>query len=150
MTTPGEPTDPYGPPPEGQPPYGQAPYGQPPYGQAPYGQAPFGQAPHGQPAYGPPPGGYPAPWIPDAMAPYGRHPVTGAPYSDKSKVVAGVLQLVLPFGVGRFYMGDTQTGVLQLVVAVLTCGIGGLWSFIDGILILTGNPVDAYQRPLRG
>jgi hypothetical protein len=47
-------------------------------------------------------------------------------------------------------MGDTQTGVLQLDVAVLTCGIGSLWSFIDGILILTGNPVDAYQRPLRG
>ena len=63
-----------------------------------------------------------------SQAPYGLHPVTGIPYSDKSKLVAGLLQIFLPFGIGRFYIGDTKIGVLQLVVTVLTCGIGGLWS----------------------
>ncbi len=37
--------------------------------------------------------------------------------SDKSKVVAGVLQILLgAFGVGRFYMGDIKIGVIQLIV----------------------------------
>ncbi|MFY1632402.1 TM2 domain-containing protein [Solwaraspora sp. WMMB335] len=70
--------------------------------------------------------------------------------SDKSKVVAGVLGILLGgFGVGRFYMGDTKTGVLQLVVSVLTCGLGGIWGFVDGILILINGGVDGQGRPLR-
>nr|WP_050778236.1 TM2 domain-containing protein [Micromonospora sp. KC207] len=70
--------------------------------------------------------------------------------SDKSKVVAGVLGILLGgFGVGRFYMGDTKTGVLQLVVTVVTCGLGGIWGVIDGILILVNGGVDGQGRPLR-
>lgn len=70
--------------------------------------------------------------------------------SDKSKVVAGILGIVLGgFGAGRFYIGDTKTGVLQLVVSLLTCGIGSLWGFIDGILLLVRGGVDAQGRPLR-
>ena len=70
--------------------------------------------------------------------------------SDKSKLVAGLLGIFLGgFGVGRFYIGDTKTGVLQLVVSVLTCGIGGIWGFIDGILLLVRGGVDGQGRPLR-
>ncbi|RKN49703.1 TM2 domain-containing protein [Micromonospora costi] len=70
--------------------------------------------------------------------------------SDKSKIVAGILGIVLgSFGVGRFYMGHTKTGVLQLVVTIVTCGIGGIWGFIDGILILVNGGVDGQGRPLR-
>jgi TM2 domain-containing membrane protein YozV len=70
--------------------------------------------------------------------------------SDKSKVVAGVLGILLGgFGVGRVYMGDTKTGVLQLVVTFVTCGFGSLWGLIDGILILVNGGVDAQGRPLR-
>ncbi|MFI5937488.1 TM2 domain-containing protein [Actinoplanes sp. NPDC051494] len=70
--------------------------------------------------------------------------------SDKSKLVAGLLGIFLgTFGVGRFYIGDTKTGVWQLVVSLITCGIGGLWGFIDGILILVNGGVDAQGRPLR-
>lgn len=136
------PPPPYGQHPQGQPPHGQPPYAQPPFGQAPYGQAPYGQPPYGQPYPG-------APYGPPG-APYGVHPVTGVPYSDKSKLAAGLLQILLPFGIGRFYIGDTTTGVLQLVVTLLTCGLGGLWPFIDGIVILaTDNVSDAQGRPLR-
>jgi Double zinc ribbon len=36
-----------------------------------------------------------------------------------------------------------------LVVTIVTCGIGGLWGFIEGILILTGNiDRDADGMPL--
>ena len=58
----------------------------------------------------------------------------------KSKLLAGLLQLFLgSCGVGRFYLGYVGIGIAQIAVTWLTCGIGGLWPFIDGILILTGN-----------
>nr|WP_309225075.1 TM2 domain-containing protein [Salinispora sp. H7-4] len=75
------------------------------------------------------------------------HPMGG---SDKSKIVAGVLQILLGgFGVGRFYMGDTKTGVFQLIVTLVTCGVGSLWGLVDGILILVRGGVDGQGRPLR-
>ncbi|HYF74925.1 MAG TPA: TM2 domain-containing protein [Nocardioides sp.] len=138
--------------PEGQsapPPYGApAP---PPPGQTPP-PPPYGEpapAPYGQPSgYPPPPaGGFP--YGANPAAPYGVHPVTGIPYSDKSKLVAGLLQILIPLGIGRFYIGDTKTGVWQLVVTVLTCGIGALWPFIDGIIMLATDSTDAQGRPLR-
>lgn len=82
-------------------------------------------------------------------APYGYHPVSGLPLSDRSKLIAGLLQILLPFGIGRLYMGDIGLGVGQLLVAVITCGIGSLWSFIDGIIILIGDVTDPQGRPLR-
>ncbi|MEH1016628.1 TM2 domain-containing protein [Micromonospora sp. CPCC 206060] len=79
-----------------------------------------------------------------------HYPPAGYGVSDKSKVVAGVLGIVLGgFGVGRFYMGDTKTGALQLVVTLVTCGLGSLWGTIDGILILINGGVDGQGRPLR-
>ncbi len=134
-----------------QPPYGdQAAYGQqPPYGQqSPYGeQAAYGQQPpYGQqPGYGypPPPGAY----APDPMAPYGYDPY-GRPYSEKSRVVAGVLQLFLGgFGVGRFYTGHVGMALGML----FTCGGLGIWSLVDGIILLTSNgATDSDGRVLRG
>lgn len=122
--------DPQNPPPP--PPYGQ---GTPP----PYGQP-------GQPGYPvPPPGAYGV----SSTTPYGIHPVTGIPSSDKSKIVAGLLQILLPLGIGRFYIGDNRTGVLQLVVTLVTCGIGALWPFIDGIIILATDSKDANGYMLR-
>jgi hypothetical protein len=84
----------------------------------------------------------------DPHAPYGRDPVSGFPYSDRSKVVAGLLQLFLPIGVGRMYAGHTGIGVAQLLLT-LFFGIGMVWAFIDGIVILAGRPTDGRGRPLR-
>jgi TM2 domain-containing membrane protein YozV len=129
--------DPETPPP---PPYGQPT--PPPYGQSvppPYGQP-------GQPGYPvPPPGAYGV----SSTTPYGIHPVTGIPYSDKSKLVAGLLQILIPIGIGRFYIGDNKTGVIQLIVTLVTCGIGALWPFIDGIIMLATDSKDANGYMLR-
>lgn len=130
-----------------QDPY-QQPGGQPPYGQQPYGQQPPGQPPYGQPAYPQPPSGYGLPPYSPA-APYGVHPVTGVPYSDKSRLAAALLQILIPLGIGRMYIGDTGIGVAQLLVTIFTCGIGAIWPFIDGIIMLAGDPKDAQGRPLR-
>lgn len=107
-----------------------------------------------QPGYPPRYPPYPIPGShPDPTAPYGRHPLTGEPLSDKSKVIAGLLQLVGLFGlvgIGRIYLGQTGFGVLQLVVGLVTCGAGAIiWGLVDAVLILTGNVRDPQGRPLR-
>jgi TM2 domain-containing membrane protein YozV len=86
-------------------------------------------------------------YAPTPDAPYGVDPVTGLPFSDKSKLVAGLLQIFLGvFGVGRFYMGHIGLGVAQLLLGWLTCGI---WPLVDGILILVNGGKDGQGRPLR-
>ena len=125
------------PPPEG--------YGAPNYG-APPADGAFGPGGFGAGGYGAPP---PYPGInPYAQpgAPYGfdQH---GQPLSEKSKLVAGLLQLFLgTFGIGRFYLGYTGLGVAMLLVSWLTCGI---WPLIDAILIFMGNVKDSDGRTLR-
>ena len=111
-----------------------------------------------QPGY-PPPGQYPPPaaqYPPaymDPAAPFGRHPLTGEPLSDKSKVVAGLLQLlglIGLVGIGRIYLGYTGLGIAQLVVGLITCGIGEIiWGIVDAVLILTDKVRDPEGRPLR-
>lgn len=132
----------------GEPDYGRTNQPPPAYGTPPGGQAPPPPPGYG---YGPPPG-YPPPgyaYGAQAGAPWGVHPVTGVPYSEKQKLIAGLLQILLPFGIGRFYTGDTGTGVAQLLVTIFTCGIGSLWSVIDGVIILAGDPKDPNGLPLR-
>jgi TM2 domain-containing membrane protein YozV len=175
MTTP----PPYGqdpPPPPGQDPYrppagpAQDPYQQPP--QA-YPQPPTYQV-SGPPTYPISGGGQPyspyPPAYPGAPMGYGFDPMTGQPYSDKSKVAAGLLQLLPGFflglgGIGRLYAGHTALGVVQIVVSVFGwisfwCGfllvfpflifVGTwLWAVIDGIILLAGRPTDGQGRLLR-
>lgn len=83
--------------------------------------------------------------------PWGYDPISGKPFSDKQKVVAGVLQILLgSFGAGRFYTGHNGLAVAQIAVTWLTCGLGAIWPFVDGILILASKDItDAAGRPLR-
>ncbi|MBW4817593.1 TM2 domain-containing protein [Rhodococcus qingshengii] len=138
----------------------------------PYSQGGF---PEDQgPVYGAPnPYGYQQPLPPPSMygfgdpyAPYGRHPVTGEPYSDKSKATAGLLQILLGFfgicGVGRLYIGSVGIGLCQLLgmffalfMSAFLIGIPfaigiWIWALVDGIVILSGNARDGARRPLRG
>ena len=148
MSTTGDPrpeessTPPPSPPP--QPPPAPPPPGPPPGPPPP--QWPSAPPPGvGYPTWAPPPYGvsypYPVPGAPYGVDRYGR------PYSDKSKIVAGVLQLVLGvFGAGRWYTGHYGIAVAQL----LTCGGLGVWSLVDGIIMLVGDVDDAQHRPLRG
>jgi len=85
--------------------------------------------------------------VPAAEAPYGVDP-KGRPYSDKSKVVAGLLQLFLGgLGIGRFYTGHTGMALGQL----FTCGGLGIWALIDAIIFFVSNDrTDKQGRVLRG
>ena len=123
------------------PPYGSDPSFPPPVGD--YGGYPPPPQYGGQ--YGAQYGGYPPPYPGQfGVDPWGR------PLSDKSKLVAGLLQIFLgTFGIGRFYLGYNGIAVAQLAVSLLTCGIGAIWPFVDGILILLGKVQDPSGRPLR-
>lgn len=103
---------------------------------------------YGQPGYPPQPGyPQPQPGYPYAQPMYDQW---GNPLSDKSKMVAGLLQILLGgFAVGRFYMGYPGIAIAQIAVTWLTCGLGGIWPLIDGIMILMGKVPDAQGRTLR-
>lgn len=110
-----------------------------------------GGAPPPPPPPPPPPGG---PGAPYAGAPYAAAGYPG--YVDplaKSRVVAGLLGIFLGgFGIHRFYLGFTTIGVVQIAVTIVTCGIGAIWGFVEGILYLVGAggfTTDADGRPLR-
>ena len=73
--------------------------------------------------------------------------------AGKTKMVAGLLNILLPMagigGIGRFYTGHTGIAVAQLLVGFFTCGIGLIWSIIDGIMILASNDMtDSDGNPL--
>lgn len=102
------------------------------------------------PAYpGPPPPGYA---VPQAAPAFVVYPPGYVDPEAKSRLTAGLLGIFLgAFGVHRFYLGYTSIGVLQILVTIATCGIGGLWGIIEGVLILSGTGIktDADGRPLR-
>jgi TM2 domain-containing membrane protein YozV len=137
----------------------------------PYSGAPQSGQPYGQPPYaasGPPAGPYPP-----GPAYYGAPPAYGygnQQWSDKTKVVAGILQLLPAIfvgigGIGRLYAGQIGFGIAQLGITVLGwaafwCGFllilpffveGAIWVWfvIDGIVLLAGTPRDGEGRLLR-
>lgn len=158
-------------------PYGVQPYAPQPYpGADPYADpaaygdpgaygAGYGAPAYGAPAYAAPAYGAPAYGGPAAGAPYGYDPVSGQPWSEKTRATAGLLSLLLPFvgvcGVGRLYAGQTGIGLAQLLGFFL----GGLllfvligfvivpavwiWSVVDGIVLLANGGRDGHGRPLR-
>jgi len=64
------------------------------------------------------------------------------PGADK-KIVAGIFGILLGWlGIHKFYLGYTKEGVIQLIIGVFTCGIGGIIGFIEGIIYLTKSDED--------
>lgn len=117
------------------------------------------QAPMNQPTFAVPPPPPATAYAPQPMylpptVPMGapvmqvtHHHYVALPQSDKNRILAGILQIFLP-GVGRMYLGYAAQGVIQLLTAF--CGVGAIWSFIDGIVMLCGGvKLDGYGRELK-
>ena len=73
--------------------------------------------------------------------------MTTDPVRSEKTFVATLLLCVLlgTFGIHRFYVGKTGTGILML----LTLGGLGIWAFIDLIVIATGNFKDSQGLPIK-
>ncbi len=76
---------------------------------------------------------------------------------QKSKMAAGLLGIFLgSLGIHNFYLGKTKIALIQLLVSVLTCGIGAfameIWGLVEGIFYLSGHEgytTDANGVPLK-
>jgi len=66
--------------------------------------------------------------------------------AENKKVLAGILGIVLgSFGVHKFILGYTKEGIIQVIISIVTCGIGGLIGLIEGIIYLTKSDEEFYQ-----
>lgn len=65
---------------------------------------------------------------------------------ENKKLLAGILAIVIgSLGIHKFILGYTQAGIIQIVISVVTCGIGGIIGIIEGIIYLTKSDEDFYQ-----
>lgn len=69
---------------------------------------------------------------------------------QKSKLVAGLLGIFLGgLGAHNFYLGYTKKAIAQILLS-FCFGIGAIWGFIEGIMILAGSiNEDAKGVPLK-
>ncbi len=61
--------------------------------------------------------------------------------SEKSRFTAFLLALVLGgFGLHRFYVGQSKTGLTMLILAITVIGtpVAGIWACVDVVNILRG------------
>lgn len=92
-----------------------------------------------------------------ALSPAYQSAVNASEAERKSKLVVGLLGIFLgAFGIHNFYLGYTKKAVIQLLVSLLTCGIGAtvmeIWGLIEGIFYLMGKEgytTDANGIPLK-
>ncbi len=73
------------------------------------------------------------------------------PAEQKSKLVAGLLGMFLGgWGVHNFYLGFTGKAIAQIILNICCCGVGSIWGFVEGIMILCGSiSKDAKGIPLK-
>lgn len=72
--------------------------------------------------------------------------VTQPVKQENKKVVAGILAILLGgLGVHKFILGYTTEGIIQIVITVVTCGIGSVLGIIEGIIYLTKSDEEFYQ-----
>lgn len=65
-------------------------------------------------------------------------------YIQKSRATAGILAILLGiYGIHSFYLGNTSRGLMQLLISLLTCGVGAIvmviWGILDGVKLLDGR-----------
>ena len=65
---------------------------------------------------------------------------------ENKRVIAGIFGLLLGgLGIHKFILGYTKEGIIQIVISIVTCGIGGIIPFVEGILYLVKSDEEFYQ-----
>lgn len=71
--------------------------------------------------------------------------------SRKDKLTAGLLALFVGYlGVHRFYLGQAGLGIIYIVLLFFTCGVSGIVSTIDGIMILMMSDAEFDKKYNKG
>lgn len=73
---------------------------------------------------------------------------------ESKRITAGVLAILLGgLGIHKFILGYSMEGILQIVITVVTCGVGSVIGLIEGIVYLTKTDeefIQTYQLNKRG
>ena len=60
------------------------------------------------------------------------------PAGAEKKIAAGICGILLGgLGIHKFILGYTKEGIIQIIITVVTCGIGSIIGLIEGIIYLT-------------
>jgi len=69
----------------------------------------------------------------------------------EKKIAAGICGILLGgLGVHKFILGYTKEGIIQIVITVVTCGIGSLVGLIEGIIYLTKSDEEFVRIYVQG
>ncbi len=61
----------------------------------------------------------------------------------EKKIVCGIFGILMgSLGIHKFILGYTKEGIIQIVISICTCGVGGIIGFIEGIIYLTKSDED--------
>ncbi len=64
----------------------------------------------------------------------------------EKKIAAGICGILLGgLGVHKFILGYTKEGIIQIVITVVTCGVGSIIGLIEGIIYLTKSDEEFVQ-----
>lgn len=78
--------------------------------------------------------------------PYTQGPAMMPPDVNSKKILCGLMGILLGgWGIHRFILGDVPGGIWRIVISLVTCGVGGIIGFIEGILYLTKSDAEFYQ-----
>jgi TM2 domain-containing membrane protein YozV len=81
----------------------------------------------------------------NAPSPPGSYDHEGEYVSDKNRLLALLLALLVGcFGIHRFYVGKTGTGVVMLLLDLTLIGfaVTGVWAMVDALFIAFGEFTD--------
>ena len=81
----------------------------------------------------------------------GGPPVDWKARGAEKKLAAGLCGILLgSFGVHKFILGYTTEGLIQIGITIITCGLGGIIGFIEGIIYLTKSDEDFVRTYIEG
>ncbi len=80
-------------------------------------------------------------------SPYPQYPYPAVPPEVNSKkVLAGVMGILFGgLGIHRFILDDVSGGLIRILITLVTCGLGSIIGFVEGIIYLTKTDAEFYQ-----
>ena len=65
---------------------------------------------------------------------------------ESKRIVAGIFGILLGgLAIHKFYLGYTTTGIIQIIITLVTCGAGSLIGLIEGIIYLVKSDEEFIQ-----
>ncbi len=82
---------------------------------------------------------------------YGGPPVDWKAQGADKKLVVGILAIVLNgLAIHKFMLGYTKEGIIQIIITIFTCGLGGIIGIIEGIIYLTKSDEEFVRTYIQG